>query len=219
MTAFVPLAGARRELTTPIAIRLRDDFTGEAPFGSVVLFLDVQDGTAWHPTGRAPAMTASGIFTYPNLERSAAPAGKPPRRYRVRIEAANYRPRYLRSADAVEFDAFPGNDDVVPSTFATVVQTEALLPSPGYPFPTHVPVLRGLVTDTAGKPVANVVVREGLRETVLTDARGQYALPLRWVPPAVPVPIDAEDLRTGRTDTNTIVLPSSLGVSINFTIS
>jgi hypothetical protein len=219
MTSLQLLAGAQRELVTPIAIRLRDDFSGDGVVGNVALLLDIKEGSGWCPLDRAPATTASGIYIYPNLERRAAPIGLPPRRYRVRIEAANYRPRYLRIDDAIEFNAFPGNDDVLPTTYAKTVRVEALLPSVNYPFPTHVPVLRGLVTDAGGNPVPNVVVHEGLRETVLTDERGQYALPLRWVPPAVPVPIDAEDLRTARTDTQLVMLPSSLGVSINFTIT
>jgi hypothetical protein len=209
----------RRELTTPIALRLQDEFSGDSPAGKVTLKLDVQDGGNWRETDRAPSITASGIYTYPNLERRAAPIGLPPRRYRVRITADRYRPRYLRIIDAIEFDAWPGNDDVPPSTFATTVQSEALWPSANYPFPTHVPVLRGRVTDATGVPVPNVVVREGLRETVLTDERGEYALPLRWVPPAVPTVIDAEDLRTLRTDSQMVVLPASLGVSTNFIIT
>jgi hypothetical protein len=213
------MALERRELTTPIALRLHDDFAGAGPVGKVTLILDAQDGAGWRTVDRAPAITASGIYTYPNLERSAAPIGKPPRHYRVRIEADFYRPRYLRIDDGIEFDAWPGNDDLLPATFATSVQQELLWPSVNYPFPTHVPVLRGRVTDAGGNPVPNVVVHEGLRETVLTDERGQYALPLRWVPPAVPVPIDAEDLRTARTDTQLVMLPASLGVSINFIIT
>jgi hypothetical protein len=213
------IATEGRVLTTPIALRLLDDFAGAGPVGKVTLKLDVQDGPNWREADRAPAITASGIYTYPNLERRAAPIGVPPRRYRVRITADHYRPRYLRIDDGIEFDAWPGNDDVLPSIFATAVQPEALWPSVNYPFPPHVPVLRGRVTDASGAVVPNCVVREGLRETVLTDERGEYALPLRWVPPAVPVPIDAEDLRTLRTDSQMVVLPASLGVSINFIIT
>lgn len=219
MTSFVPLAGAMRQLITPIALRLRDDFSGDAPTGKVTLHLDVRDGSTWREVDRQPVRTPSDVFAYPNLERHAMPIGLPARRYRVRIDAKFYRASHLRMNDGIEFDAFPGNDDVPPSAFATQVMTELLLPNVNYPFPTHVPVLRGVVTDVSGDPVANVLVREGIRETVLTDERGQYALPLRWVTPAVPAPVDAEDLRTGRTDTQLILLPSSLGVGINFTIS
>lgn len=213
------LAGAQREMVTPIALRFRDEFSGDAPIGRLTLLLDVQDGSGWRPVDRTPVRTPSGVFAYPNLERHAAPAGLPARRYRIRVEADFYRADHLRNKDGVEFDAFPGNDDVLPSAYATSVTTEVLLPSPRYPFPTHVPVVRGIVADAFGAPVANAVVSQGMLERVLSDERGQYALPLRWVVAGVPTEIDAEDERTGRAGTRLVMLPSSLGVSVNFTIT
>src|SRR5688500_4760169 len=106
MSTFHMLAGAQRDLVTPIALRLTDDFTGGTPAGRVALFLDVKDGSQWRPVDRRPVRTPSDVYAFPNLERHAAPLGRPPRHYRVRIEAEYYRPEYLRNSDGIEFDAF-----------------------------------------------------------------------------------------------------------------
>ena len=145
--------------------------------------------------------------------------GVPPRHYRFRLVARLYRPFYGANSDGIEFDAFPYSDIEPPSVFATHLTDVVLTPSPAYPFPTHVPVLRGVVVDLAGDPVRDAVVSEGNRERVLTDERGEFALPLRWVADNVATPIDAEDQRTGRTGTIVIVLPGALGISQTMTVT
>jgi hypothetical protein len=84
-----------------------------------------------------------------------------------------------------------------------------LLPSATYPFPSHVPVLRGQVLDPAQRPVPDVRVRRGNIEEVLTDDQGVFGLPLRFAPPGA-VTIDAHDERNNRTQTIQVTLPADL---------
>jgi hypothetical protein len=88
-----------------------------------------------------------------------------------------------------------------------------LLPAPNYPFASHIPVLRGVVVDAAGNPVPNAYVTQGSNERALTDARGTFALPLRWVQANTAVPIDATDQRTGRSGSISIQIPGALNSS------
>lgn len=220
MTAWRTEPAERRELFTPIALQLRDDFTGLAPQGPISTFVDLREGLAtWRPQTHQPVVTARGVLTYPQLDRRAEVVGVPPRRYRFRLAARFYRPFYGATADGIEFDAFAYNDVEPPPTFATQLTDVVLTPSVAYPFPTHVPVLRGVVHDLANAPVRDVVVSEGVRERVLTDERGEFALPLRWVVEGMLTPIDGEDLRTGRTGTILIVLPVALGITHTIIIS
>jgi hypothetical protein len=156
---------------------------------------------------------------YPGLERRAEVVGQPPRRYRVRLAAEFYVPLYRATLDGIEFDAFPYNDTHPPQVIASLPQDVKLAPAPNYPFPPHIPVLRGVVLDQAsGAPATDVEVMVTNVELVLTDRRGRFALPLRFTPMNAPVPIDAMDQRTGKTGTITITLPAALGQSQTITI-
>jgi hypothetical protein len=86
-----------------------------------------------------------------------------------------------------------------------------LTPAVNYPFPTHIRVLRGVVIDTFGAPVADAEVSQGITEKTLSDEKGMYGLPLRWATNGVLIPIDATDHRTGRMGTIQITLPQALG--------
>ncbi|MGH9719392.1 MAG: hypothetical protein ACRD8O_04220 [Bryobacteraceae bacterium] len=210
----------RVEMFTPIAFRLLDDFTGLAPIGSSQYFLDLSDGVGgWLPLTQQPRRSARGILAYPRLDRRLEVIGAPPRHYRFRLTADLYRPFYLANLDGIEFDSFPYNDVEPPAAFAAVTTDVVLTPAAQYPYPAHVPVLRGVVEDAAGERVRDVIVTEGIRERVLTDERGEFALPLRWVPENTPTPIDAEDQRTGRTGTIMIAIPAALGISQTITIT
>jgi hypothetical protein len=83
----------------------------------------------------------------------------------------------------------------------------------------HIPVLRGEVVDPAGNPVPNAYVTQGNKERALTDARGTFALPLRWVQANTPTTIDATDQRTGRVGSISIQLPAALNSSQKISIS
>jgi len=211
-----PLPGEELLLYSPVGLRLVDDLTGQAPFGPLRVFLDLQDGPDWRPTPLRPVITASSVITYPGLGRSAD-ASLPAQRYRVRLEADFYRPGYRSAGDGIEFDAPRYNDSNPPVPLTTAAIAAALLPSSTYPFPSHIPVLHGVVEDGGGQPVADALVQEGLRERVLTDERGAFSLPLRWVAPGVATLIDAVD-RTGRTGSISVTLPADLAMSQTITV-
>jgi hypothetical protein len=54
---------------------------------------------------------------------------------------------------------------------------------------------------------------------VLSDERGVFALPLRWVALSGNVVIDAIDHRTARTDQLTLTLPQDLQQGQTFTLT
>ena len=220
MNLYRVLAGETAVLYSPVGLRLLDEFTGDAPLGPVRAFLDRRLAPGvWEPAALPAVTTPGGVITYPGLERRRLAAGSPARRYRVRLEADFYRPFYRRIDEGVEFDAFPYNDTNPPQIISSMPRDELLVPASAYPFPTHVRVLRGAVVDAAGAPVADVVVSQGGLERVLTDERGAYALPLRWAAEGVPLPVDATDLRTGRTGMRPVTLPQDLGKNQEITIT
>lgn len=217
------LPDERMELYSPIGLRPIDEITGRVPIGWIRPYLDVSDGAGgWRKTDIQAVVTPGGVITYPGLERRSDPAGQP-RKYRVRIEAEVYLPLYRAMQDAVEFDAFPYNDTNPPQNFAQIRTTQPqdliLTPLPHYQFPGHIPLLRGEVRDAAGAAVPDVMVTEGTRERVVTDSRGTFALPLRWVAANTQTTIDATDQRTGRTGSITIQFPQDLRTSQTITIA
>jgi hypothetical protein len=208
--AWQLIPAERRMLYSPIGLQLVDDFTGRAPHGGVRALLDRQDGAGgWEETAIKAVRTPSDVISYPGLGRSAHAAVQPPLRCRVRIDADYYRPDYLLHLDGVEFDVHAYDDDAPPAA-VPVLQRVFLMPAPNYPYPDPVRVLRGQVVNAANDPVGNVEVTEGTNERVLTDARGAFALPLRWPPLTGLVQIDALDHRTGQNGQITINLPADL---------
>jgi hypothetical protein len=217
------LPDERMELYSPIGLKPIDEFTGRAAIGTIRYLLDILESPGvWRETDTKPVVTWGGVVTYPRLERCAEPGGQP-RKYRVRVEAEFYRPFYRATADGIEFDAYSYSNTTPPQNLnqIRVSQPKSLIltPLPQYPFPGHVPVLRGAVNDAAGKPVGDVTVSEGTRERVVTDARGVFALPLRWVGSNAQVNIDATDQRKGRSGSITIQLPQDLATSHTISIS
>lgn len=214
MTAPLPsgwrqLPGERVTLYCSVALRLVDDFTGGQPLGAIRSTLEVETTPgAFAPVSRPATLTPSGLLLYPGLERRLHPAGRPSRRYRVRVEAELYRPRYRAAADGELFDVLPWDDLTGPATLTTAPRDCFLYPGPGYAFPREVPVLHGLVVDGAGRPVEDVLVRQANVENTLTDGRGAFSLPLRWA--ATGAPIDATDVRRGRQASFNLVLPDDL---------
>ena len=211
--------GEVTELYSPIGVRPMDGMTGLGPLGKIRVMLDTSDSSAgWRTTGIQAILTPSGVIGYPALERHAEVAAQPPRRYRIRLEADLYRPFYRANSEGLEFDAYPYNDDNPPAVIVSQAQNVFLAPSTNYPFPTHVDVLRGNVVDSIGGAVVDAMVTEGARERVLTDERGAFALPLRWVQRNLPVAINAEDQRTGRTGLITVTIPADLGKNHTITV-
>lgn len=206
-----------------IGLQLIDDFTGDAPIGRVKALLDIRDGNTWRPTGIAPVLTASGALVYPKLGRVPNPAAQPDQRFRVRVEAEFYRPRYTAPAEGFEFVVRPHNDSNPPASVPLGMTKEILFPAANYPFPAEVPVLRGRVVALGPGglklPVPGTRVSEDGRQTVLTDDRGEYALPVRWKKPGVAFPVDAAHPPTGRTGTVSVTLPGDIERSRDITIA
>jgi hypothetical protein len=204
---------------SPIGLRLLDEFTNEPPLGKTSAYLDIRDvNGAWHQTDIPATKTPNSIVSYPGLGRTSDVTSIASRHYRVRISAELYIPHYQSTKDGIEFDAPSYNDaNPLPDPQIDHVPEDLFLtPAPNYPFQGHVPVLRGIVIDPTNKPVPNALVSQSNKERVVTDSRGIFALPLRWVPPNTATPIDAVDSRTGHLGTKPVTLPGDLAK--NFTI-
>ena len=211
MTVWRAVEAERLMLYSPIGLHLIDDFTGQPPIGALQILLDRHlPSGEWEPTGIEGVRTPGDVIAYPGLGRSAHAATQPAVRYRVRIEAPQYRPHYLMTDAGIEFDADPYDDVTPPATIPPMPQQVFLLPAPSYPFQTHVRVVRGVLQDASSQPIANAEVTEGANERVLSDERGVFALPLRWSPLSGPVQIDAIDHRTGASGQITVTLPADL---------
>jgi hypothetical protein len=211
MTLSATIAAETTHLYSPIGLRLVDELTGAAPIGSVAATLDIRDADgSWRQTVIADVRTLSGIVAYPGLERHADISGQQPRQYRIRLTAKLYVPFYRARSDGIPFTADPYSETNPPAQIVGIATDTLLLPAPNYPFATHIAVLRGSVVDAANKPVPDVLVEQSNKERALTDARGSFALPLRWAQPGVPIAIDATDQRTGRHGSLEIQLPGAL---------
>ncbi len=94
-----------------------------------------------------------------------------------------------------------------------------LVPATNYPFPSHVPVVRGVVVEAGSRtPVPDAVVSRAEQERVLSDERGAFALPLRWTKAGETVPIDAVNERTKAHGSQSVTLPQALPRTITIAI-
>jgi hypothetical protein len=205
--------GERRILSSPVGLELVDDFTGGPPLGKVRATIARNDGTAeaplWVALDVKPVLTPSGLLAYPGLNRHPFPVnGEPIRQFRIRLTADYYRPFYPPGDDSFTFDA-PAFNDVHPPPRPTRLRA-VLSTGVCYPFPAEVPVLRGQVVDAATQqPISNAEVRDGHLTTVLSDERGEFALPMREAPLGVDLDIDA--IHGTKKGTLTVKLPDDLG--------
>jgi hypothetical protein len=212
----------RLRLYSPVGVQPVDSFTGQAPIGRVRATLETEDGK---PTNVKAVLTPSGVLTYPGLGRRSHVDWVDPVRYLLKLEADYYRPFYRWSAGGIAFTAWPYNDEKPPQTIPLGRQLARLLPAANYPFPGHVPVVRGLVKGQAdGKAVADALVLWFLRaprgamvrHRVLSDERGAFSLPLANVTDARAVLL-AFEARPGRR-TGRLVVPLPGGLSTTQTI-
>lgn len=227
MRTWVRLPADRFVLHWPVGLRLLDDLTGEPPRGRVDAELFLDDAGTLVETGISAKLTPAGILTYPALGRRAKPSTHPPRDYQVRLTADYYIPLYRATAPGIAFQAFPYDDQTPPAGGPAGAVDTPLLPSPPYPFPPHVPVLRGEVTVT-GDPTPDVLVSwtgavggTPVEDRTLTDARGTFALPLRWAPFGPLVQIDADYTPPGgpaQSGSVTVTLPGALATSQSIAI-
>jgi len=228
MTSFITkerswrvLDGSRRRLFGQVGLRLIDELTGRGPVGRINSRLFVEDGSGgWRKTDIAPVTTSGGVLAFPALEsHRAIVSGEPARRYRVQIDAEFYRPFYRRKFDGLEFDVFPYNDDKPPQTLDPLQPIEVkLAPATNYPFPSHVPVVRGVVK-AAGEQVTDAEVFCSNVERVVTDERGTFSLPVRNKPNNTLFLVDAIDHRTNKSGNKQIKLPDALGKSLTIDIT
>jgi len=187
------------------------------PLGWTKIELDVDDGGTWRaldPATLIIARTAAGVVWYPWLEHYADARGRAPRNYRVRVSAELYVPRYSYTDDGVVIAIAPYDDVNPPATTPSEPTKIPLLPNAPYPFAPGVPVLRGEIVDAVSVPVADAIVSwldASLQtDTVLTDADGEFALPLRRAPLDTPIDIHAE--RPGRSGDTIIRIPQDLPI-------
>jgi len=219
VTSWITIPVEWTRLYSPIGLRLLDELTNQPPLGNVHSDLDILDAANnWQPTNTRAVLTPGGVLTYPGLGRHAVLTGQVPQKYRARITADLYLPHYLTASDGIEFTVPPYNDDNPPSVIVEMAVDTPLLPAPDYPFSNHVPVLRGVVVDGANNAVPYAYVTQSNKERSLTDSRGTFALPLRWIPANTLVSIDAAD-RGGRTGTISVQFPDALNKSQTISIS
>jgi hypothetical protein len=218
--SWTAIVGEPRTLYSQIGLRLIDEFIGDRPPYRVAARLSYQDSAGeWHVLPTRAVRTPAGSVCFPGLGRSASFATAPIVRHRVQLISDFYRPEYLRTVDALEFDIHPYNDDHAPAVLPATPQAALLLPSAAYPFATHLRVVRGSTRDAGGGAIANVEVLAGASERVLSDERGVFALPLRWPALTGSVVLDAIDHRTGRTAQLTLTLPQDLLQGQSFTLT
>ncbi len=219
MRTWIQTIEESTQLFSPIGLRLIDDLTGNSPIGRIQAILELQDaGGEWKDTKIAPVITASGTVTYPGLERHADATGKLPKQFRVRLKPQFYLPLYQRDRDGLLCTAFPYDNSHHPQNIKQLPDDVILTPATNYPFEGQIPVARGMVVDAANASVPNAVVTQGAKERVLTDQRGCFALPLRWVKPNPALPIDAANERNGQQGTTNIQFPQDLSRNIKIQI-
>jgi hypothetical protein len=190
-----------------LGVSLIDDYTQDQAFGPRQIYLDIDDGGGvWRELSvdvLRRATTAGGVTWFPWLERYRDARGRPPRNYRVRVVADYYTPSYQYTDDGVVVTVYPF-DDVTPPAVSTGPVVIHLLPAASYPLDPNVPVIRGAITNIFGDRVPNtfvswVDVRPSppapvvplVTDLVLTDADGEFALPMRRAPVAVQVELYA----------------------------
>jgi hypothetical protein len=205
-----------------LGVQLIDEYasvpnTRDAPaIGPVTIELDIDEAGTWRPidtAGHLQRRTPSGIVWFPWLEYHRDARGMAPRKYRVRVSAPAYIPLYQWDSSGLEALVYP-YDNVEPPAGPASLLRAVLLPSAMYPFAPDVPILRGVVTD-AGTPVPEVLVYwtdATLRtDRVLTDADGEFELPMRRAPPGPnPIFVAAETPFGGPSGDVPVRLPQDL---------
>jgi hypothetical protein len=185
-----------------LGVRLIDEYTQKPPIGWTRVYLDVADGGAWRelsPEIVRRTTTSGGVVWFPWLERYRDAAGHAPGKYRVRVAAELAAPAYLSDGDGVEVLVAPYDDAAPPVGTPPIVEI-ALLPAANYPFGPGVPVLHGAVEDHLGERVPRARVGWGdpgggtalVTDEVLSDADGEFCLPMRRAPRATPIEITAQ---------------------------
>lgn len=177
------------ELYAGLGIQLIDDHTGAPVEAAVSIALDVEEDSGWRPVEHRAIALPGSVYFYPGLERHRDPAGRPPRRYRVRAVSDEYHPLYLAGGGTgVIVPVWPWSADTSPAEVLHRPEPVAMLPRPGLALSPNVPVLRGSVITADGAPVAGALLSYDQPQPqpaparpirVLTEADGEFALPVR----------------------------------------
>jgi hypothetical protein len=187
-----------------------DSFTGRPPAGTMtyeLLVVQMVGGQpVREPTRFNPFVTGRGVVTFPALEESPAATGQP---FVLLVDPGEVRARYPTPGTPGFDFAFPG-----PGGLRRV--SIDLRPGPAYPYPRHVPVVRGLVR-LAGEPVPDVVVSAG-NDTALSDASGRFSLGVRVFTDGQPLTVQADD-GLGHTGVATEVVPDIFQQSVPIDIA
>jgi hypothetical protein len=162
MTELAAYRDVRLETTLAFALRLNDGFTGCAPVGRIDLKLDnVRVNVPRNRSGY-------WLFLDLPLSRSDGSAAS----YRLEVAAEFYFPLVQPSIRPRELDRlFP-------------VVTADLMPLPAYPFAPGNTLLRGMVQDLVGQPIAGATVE--IRQSTVrgqTTAKGEFVLFFRRMTP------------------------------------
>jgi hypothetical protein len=219
MTTWRVLHADRRVDFCPIALDLRDEFTGDGILVPAAFTLEVQHGAVWIARPSRPVRGQSGTYLFTGLGRSADPAALPQFRVRVTVSAPGYRPLYRLTDDALEFDIGAYNDQAPPAISPIMPQQVLMLPSAGYRYAGHIRTLKGRVLDLGGDPVADAEVSADGVERVMTDESGGFAVPLRWQDPAAVVAVSVQHPRSGLGAAANFNLPADLVGNHDLTIS
>ena len=168
-----------------------------APIGWTDVEISVDDGGGvFRRIDATSVRTPGGVIWFPYLERYPDARGRAPRTYRIRVTAQFYVPRYAYDADGVDIQVAPYDDVNQPAFVPTLPAKIGLLPTAMYPYADAIPLLHGRVVDTANAPVIDALVSwidASLQtESVLTDADGEFSLPMRRAPRDTPIDIHAE---------------------------
>jgi hypothetical protein len=219
MTEWRVIAGGRRVTFCPVALDLRDEFTGAPAFGPISLDLELRNGADWVPTALRPTRNLGGIFLYTGLGRAVDPTAAPLFRVRIRISAEYYRPVYQMTDDAIEFDVPTYNDSTPPVLSPLVPAAVMMLPTAAYPFGSHIRRIHGRVLDPGGAPLADARVEADSVERVMTDPSGGFALPLRWQAANASVNAVASYPRGGLSAARIFTLPADLSGNHDVTVT
>lgn len=187
----------RRITRSPIWIRAFDGFSGRRIAGGLEVTLKREEEGRWEKAVERPTFTSSGDIAFLGLGRAREPESIGTRPYLVKVNAIGYRTDYpLRPPPPPPLLPPPPGDGLLayvvawrpdrPPVAAAVLSSLPLRPAASYPFPPGTPLLNGLVQDAANEPVKDAHISAavpalGVVEHVLTDERGWFRLPLRWM--------------------------------------
>jgi hypothetical protein len=181
---------------------LWDEFRRDRYTGPLAATLDRWTGDAWIRDDTRPLITPGRVLTYPGLGRRRPPQATDATLYRVRVQAPGLRPLYPpdrddyatgyeASVDSREF-VVPHYDHQNPPSGGHPNEPELLrlAPAPGFAYPPVTRVISGRVRRPGGGPgIGNVLVQSASPDVTLygdwyeravTDAGGEFRLPLRW---------------------------------------